>query len=86
MVAGFLYVTNSMEIGNKFLSMHQPQFFEYLILDRGARRIEGILLFEVIIEESNRDHNYIWSSVQCGNYIYIDTCKNPISGIYKKNH
>ena len=44
------------------------------------------LTFEVIIEESNRDHNYIWSSVQCGNYIYIDTCKNPISGIYKKNH
>ena len=42
------------------------------------------LTFEVIIEESNRDHNYIWSSVQCGNYIYIDTCKNPISGIYKK--
>lgn len=38
-----------------------------------------------MVEESNCNHNYIWSSVQYGNYIYIDTCKNPISGIYKKS-
>ena len=50
--------------------------------DRGSGQSDGILPFEVMGEESNRNQSYIWSSVEYGNYIYLGTCWNPISGIY----
>lgn len=36
-------------------------------------------------EESNRNQSYVWSCVEYGNYIYLGTCWNPISGIYYRN-
>ena len=36
-------------------------------------------------EENNRNQSYVWSSVEYGNYIYLGTCWNPISGIYYRN-
>lgn len=36
-------------------------------------------------EESNRNQSYVWSCVEHGNYIYLGTCWNPISGIYYRN-
>ena len=53
--------------------------------DRGSGQSDGILPFEVMGEESNRNQSYIWSSVEYGNYIYLGTCWNPISGIYYRN-
>lgn len=53
--------------------------------DRGAGQSDGILPFEVMGEESNRNQSYVWSSVEYGNYIYLGTCWNPISGIYYRN-
>lgn len=53
--------------------------------DRGAGESDGILPFEVMGEESNRNQSYVWSSVEYGNYIYLGTCWNPISGIYYRN-
>ena len=53
--------------------------------DRGAGQSDGILPFEVMGEESNRNQSYVWSSVEYGNYIYLGTCWNPISSIYYRN-
>ena len=53
--------------------------------DRGAGEIDGILPFELMGEEKNRNQSYVWSSVEYGNYIYLGTCWNPISGIYYRN-
>ena len=53
--------------------------------DRGAGQSDGILPFEVMGEESNRNQSYVWSSVEYGNYIYLGTCWNPILGIYYRN-
>lgn len=36
--------------------------------DRGSGQSDGILPFEVMGEESNRNQSYIWSSVEYGNY------------------
>ena len=53
--------------------------------DRGAGETDGILPFDVMGEESNRNQSYVWSCVEYGNYIYLGTCWNPISGIYYRN-
>ena len=41
--------------------------------DRGAGEIDGILPFELMGEEKNRNQSYVWSSVEYGNYIYLGT-------------
>ena len=53
--------------------------------DRGAGETDGILPFDIMGEENNRNQSYVWSSVEYGNYIYLGTCWNPISGIYYRN-
>ena len=53
--------------------------------DRGAGETDGILPFDVMGEESNRNQSYVWSCIEYGNYIYLGTCWNPISGIYYRN-
>ena len=53
--------------------------------DRGAGQTDGILPFEVMGEESNRNQSYTWSCVEYGNYMYLGTCWNPISGMYYRN-
>lgn len=53
--------------------------------DRGAGQTDGVLSFDVMGEESNRNQSYIWSSVEYGDYLYLGTCWNPISGIYYRN-
>lgn len=50
--------------------------------ERGAGETDGILSFDAMGEESNRNQSYVWSCVEHGNYIYLGTCWNPISGIY----
>ncbi len=52
---------------------------------RGAGETDGILSFDAMGEESNRNQSYVWSCVEHGNYIYLGTCWNPISGIYYRN-
>ena len=53
--------------------------------ERGAGETDGILSFDAMGEESNRNQSYVWSCVEHGNYIYLGTCWNPISGIYYRN-
>ena len=53
--------------------------------DRGAGETDGILPFDIMGEENNRNQSYVWSCVEYGNYIYLGTCWNPISGIYYRN-
>ena len=53
--------------------------------DRGEGEIDGLLPFDVMGEESNRNQSYIWSAQEYGDYIYMGTCWNPISGIYYRN-
>ena len=53
--------------------------------DRGEGQIDGILPFEMMGEEANRNQSYVWSVAEYGDYIYMGSCWNPISGIYYRN-
>ena len=53
--------------------------------DRGEGQIDGIIPFDVMGEEKNRNQSYIWSVAEYGDYIYMGSCWNPISGIYYRN-
>ena len=39
--------------------------------ERGAGETDGILSFDAMGEESNRNQSYVWSCVEHGNYIYL---------------
>ena len=41
--------------------------------ERGAGETDGILSFDAMGEESNRNQSYVWSCVEHGNYIYLGT-------------
>ena len=53
--------------------------------DKGEGEVDGILPYEYFGEEMNRNQSYTWSMIEFGDYVYIGTCWNPISGIYYRN-
>ena len=49
--------------------------------EAGPGQVDGILTGE----DQDRGNSYTWSMIEYGDYIYIGTCYNPISGIYYRN-
>lgn len=59
---------------------------EYLIkkisnTEAGPGQVDGILTGD----EQDRGQSYTWSMVEYGEYLYIGTCYDPISGIFYRN-
>ena len=49
--------------------------------EAGPGEVDGILTGE----DQDRGNSYTWSMIEYGDYIYIGTCYNPISGIFYRN-
>ena len=88
LLAGALVVSTFAADVNVFAAEepHNPLTVERIShSDRKAGEIDGLLPFEMMGEETNRNQSYIWSVAEYGDYIYMGSCWNPISGIYYRN-
>lgn len=53
--------------------------------ENGPGDVDGMLPYDVLGEDINRMQSYPWSMVEYGDYVYVGSCWNPISGIYYRN-
>ena len=86
-IAASVLSTSVLAGANTFVKGFQDvETDEYLITkvsntEAGPGQVDGVLTGE----EQDRGQSYTWSMVEHGDYLYIGTCYDPISGIFYRN-